>query len=129
VTSYSKQVPTPANYLGYTIGTPEKLTYSKNIYGYMRALEKAVPQVKVFSMGQTEEEREMILVAVSDEANIARLAHYREITGKLADPRKLTDADAKQLIVEGLPMYWVTGSIHSSETGSPEMLTELAYRT
>ncbi len=124
----SEQVPSPAKHLGYAIGTPDKLTYSKDIYGYMRALEKATPRVKVFSMGRTEEDREMILVAVSDEANIARLARYREITGRLADPRKLTDADAKQLIAEGLPMYWATGSIHSSETGSPEMLMEMAYR-
>ena len=25
-------------------------------------------------------------------------------------------------------MYWASGSIHSPETGSPEMLMELAYR-
>lgn len=124
----SEQVPTPAKHLGYVIGTPEKLTYSKDIYSYMRALEKATPRVKVFSMGRTEEDREMILVAVSDEANIARLARYKEITARLADPRGLPDAEAKRLIAEGLPMYWATGSIHSSETGSPEMLMELAYR-
>ena len=26
------------------------------------------------------------------------------------------------------PIYWLSGSIHSPETGSPEMLMELAYR-
>lgn len=124
----SEHVPSPAKFLGYPVGTPDKLTYSKDIYGYMRALEKASPRVKVFSIGRTEEDREMILVAVSDEANISRLERYKEITARLADPRKLTDADAKQLIAEGLPFYWATGSIHSSETGSPEMLMELAYR-
>ncbi len=124
----SEQVPTPAKFLGYPAGTPDKLTYSKDIYGYMRALEKASPRVKVFSMGRTEEDREMLLIAASDEANIGRLERYKEITARLADPRKLTDADAKQLIAEGLPFYWATGSIHSSETGSPEMLMELAYR-
>ena len=29
---------------------------------------------------------------------------------------------------EVVPMYWLTGSLHSTETGSPEMLMELAYR-
>jgi hypothetical protein len=110
------------------LGTPEKLTYSKDIYAYFRALEKSTPRVKVFSIGQSEEGREMILAVVSDEANMARLDRYREITARLADPRKLTDAEARRLIQEGLPMYWATGSIHSPETGAPEMLMELAYR-
>jgi hypothetical protein len=124
----SDTVPTPEKVLGYIAGAPDHLTYSKDIYSYMRALEKASPRVKVFSMGQTEEGREMMLVAVSDEANIAKLDRYKEINAKLADPRKTTDAEAEKLIAEGLPMYWATGSLHSTETGSPEMLMELAYR-
>jgi hypothetical protein len=124
----SASVPTPDKVLGYIIGAPNKLTYSKDIYAYMRALEKASPRVRVFSIGQTEENREMLLVAVSDEANLQKLSRYREITARLADPRKISDAESKQLIAEGLPMYWMSGSIHSPETGAPEMLMEMAYR-
>ena len=124
----SDTVPTPEKVLGYAIGTPNKLTYTKDIYRYMRELEKATPRVKVFSIGRSEEGRETLLVAVSDEANIRKLDRYREINARLADPRKTSDAEAKQLIDEGLPMYWASGSIHSPETGSPEMLMELAYR-
>ena len=68
------------------------------------------------------------MVAVSDEANIQKLDRYREINARLADPRKTPAAEAKQLIDEDVPMYWASGSIHSPETGSPEMLMELAYR-
>src|SRR5207244_5629289 len=77
---------------------------------------------------KSEQGREQMLVVVSDEANLAKLARYKEITAKLADPRKLTDDDAKQLESEGKAIYWLSGSIHSPETGSPEMLMELAYR-
>jgi len=35
---------------------------------------------------------------------------------------------AETLIGEGMAFYWASGSIHSTETGSPEMLMELAYR-
>src|SRR5579863_3967747 len=124
----SDSVPTPEKVLGYIVGTPQKLTYTKDIYRYMRALEQATPRVKVFSIGRSEEGRETLLVAVSDEANISKLDRYRDITARLADPRKTPDAEARQLIDEGLPMYWASGSIHSPETGSPEMLMELAYR-
>ncbi len=122
------RVPTPEKVLGYAIGTPDKLTYSKDIYRYMRELEKATPRVKVFSIGPTEGGREMLLVAVSDEANIAKLDRYREINARLADPAQVPAAEANALLAEGLPMYWTSGSIHSSEIGSPEMLMELAYR-
>jgi Zinc carboxypeptidase len=124
----SATVPTPEKVLGYVIGTPEKLTYTKDIYRYMRELEKASPRVKVFSMGQSEEGREMLLVVIADEKTIQQLDQYKGTTAKLADPRKIFDEQAKPLFGEGKPMYWATGSIHSPETGSPEMLMELAYR-
>src|SRR5439155_25500609 len=86
------------------------------------------PRVKVWSIGASEEGREMLVAAVSDEANLDRLDRYKEITASLADPRGLSDAEAQKLIAEGKPIYWADGSIHSPETGAPEMLMELAYR-
>jgi hypothetical protein len=124
----SATVPTPEKVLGYAIGTPGKLTYTKDIDRYFRELEKASPRVRVFSIGQSEEGREFVLVAISDEANLRRLERLKHINALLADPRQTPQAEADKLIAEGVPMYWTTGSIHSPETGSPEMLMELAYR-
>jgi hypothetical protein len=125
----SAKVPTPEKVLGYPIGTPGKLTYTKDQYRYYRELERATPRVKTFSAPEKSEEgREQMLVVVSDEANLAKLSRYKEITSKLADPRQTSEEMAKQLIAEGKAVYWASGSIHSTETGSPEMLMELAYR-
>src|SRR5580693_3811619 len=124
----SATVPTPEKVLGYIVGAPNKLTYTKDIYRYMRELEKASKRVKVFTIGRSEEGREIMLVAVSDEANIARIDHFKDLTARLADPRKTTQAEADRITSEALPFYWLSGSIHSPETGSPEMLMELAYR-
>lgn len=124
----SDTVPSPDKLLGYVIGAPNKLTYTKDIYRYFRALAAASPRVKIFNAGKSEEGRDFMLIALSDESNIAQLDHLKEITAKLADPRKITDAEAQQLIATGKPFYWASGSIHSPETGSPEMLMELAYR-
>ncbi|HLG14791.1 MAG TPA: M14 family zinc carboxypeptidase [Blastocatellia bacterium] len=125
----SATVPSPDKVLGYVIGTPNKLTYTKDLYRYYRELEKATPRVRVFTAPERSEDgKEQLLVAVSDEANLAKLDRYKEITARLADPRRVTDAEAQQLIGEGKVMYWASGSIHSPETGSPEMLMEMAYR-
>jgi hypothetical protein len=125
----SDKVPSPEKVLGYAIGTPNKLTYTKDMYRYYRELERATPRVRVFTAPEKSEEgKEQLLVLVSSEENLARLDRYKEITARLADPRRISEAEAKQLIAEGKVFYWASGSIHSPETGSPEMLMELAYR-
>jgi hypothetical protein len=124
----SATVPTPLKFLGYIAGAEGHLTYAEDVHRYLRALEAASPRVKVFSIGRTEEGREMVVAVVSSDETIAHLDHYREITRKLSDPRHVSDADAQALLTEGKPIYYATGAIHSPETGSPEMLMELAYR-
>src|SRR5437773_8876409 len=125
----SDKVPSPDKVLGYTIGAPGHLTYTKDMYRYYHELEKATSRVRTFiAPEKSEEGKEQMLIAVGDEAAIAKLDRYKQITARLADPRKVTDAEAEQLIGEGEALYWASGSIHSPETGSPEMLMELAYR-
>src|SRR5919197_5997958 len=85
----SKTVPTPKTVLGDVAGAPGKLPYAEEVYDYMRRLEKASPRVKVFSIGKTEEGREMIAVAVSSDANMAKLEENRQRLAKLGDPRTL----------------------------------------
>src|SRR5258707_10193788 len=96
----------------------------------MRLLEKATPRVKVVSIGTTEEGREMIAVAVSSEANLKNLEQTRQPLANLAAPRTihLDDAEADNLVAESVPVYYITGTIHSPETGAPTALMELAYR-
>ncbi|HEY0430740.1 MAG TPA: M14 family zinc carboxypeptidase, partial [Pyrinomonadaceae bacterium] len=125
----SDKVPSPDKVLGYIVGTPNKLTYTKDLYRYYRELAKTSPRVRVFSAPEKSEEgKEQLLVAVGDENLLAKLDRYKEITAKLADPRQINEQEATALIGEGKVFYWASGSIHSPETGSPEMLMELAYR-
>ena len=85
----SDKVPSPLKANGYIAGADGHLTYAEDVHKYMRALEAASPRVKVFSIGKSEEGREMILVAISSEKTIANLNHYRDITKRLSDPRTL----------------------------------------
>jgi hypothetical protein len=126
----SKTVPTPAKVLGDVSGAPDFLPYAEDVYKYFRMLEAATPRVKVFTIGHTEEGREQIAVAIADadllkgaDANKARLA-------QLADPRTINfdDAKARTLIDQSVPVYYITGTIHSPETGAPTALMELGYR-
>src|SRR6266568_6986303 len=119
----STTVPTPLKVLGYVPGTLGRLAYVAELNRYFDALAAAAPnRVKKFSLGKSDEGRESIVVAMSDEANIADLEQNRLALGRLADPRGLSATDRAQIIKTAKPTYWLSGSIHSPETGSPEML-------
>jgi len=126
----SQTVPTPEAVLGDVAGAPNMLPYAEDVYRYFRMLAKASPRVRVFSIGKTEEGREMIAVAIADESLMKDLDANKARLAQLADPRKLgmDDAKAAALIKQTVPVYYITGTIHSTETGAPTALMELGYR-
>src|SRR5215475_13496058 len=126
----SSTVPTPEKVLGDISGAPDILPYAEDVYRYFRMLESASPRVKVVTIGHTEEGREMIAVAVADESLIKNYKENDARLAKLADPRtiNMNDATAEELVKQSVPVYYITGTIHSPETGAPTALMELAYR-
>lgn len=124
----SDTVPSPLKFFGRIPGTPGELTYAHDIERYYEALAQASPRAKFWKIGQSEEGRDMFMLAVADEQTIKDLDKYKETLASLGDPRKTTEAQAQQLIHMGKPIYWINSGIHSPETGGPEMLIELAYR-
>ena len=126
----STTVPSPSAVLGDVAGAPGILPYTADVHRYFRMLAAASPRVRVISIGMSEEGRERIAVAVSSEANLERQKENDARLAQLADPRllKLDDARAESLITSSVPVYYITGTIHSPETGAPTALMELAYR-
>src|SRR4051812_27571183 len=125
----SNTVPTPLKFLGRIIGTPGELTHAADIDRYLQAVAQAAPQrAKYWTIGKTEEGRDMVVLAIGDEQTISQLTTYKSYVNALSDPRKTSDARAKEIIAQAKPIYWITSGIHSPERGGPEMLMELAYR-
>ena len=124
----SDTVPTPLKFFHRIVGTPGELTYAKDIYRYYEALDKASDRISMWRIGTTEEGRDMVLLAVADEATIKQIDKYKGMIASLTDPRKTTEQQAQQLIRTAKLIYWITSGMHSTETGGPEMLIELPYR-
>jgi len=130
----SATVPAPSKVLGDVAGAPGILPYTADVNRYFRMLAAASPRVRVISIGMSEEGRERIAVAVSSEANLEHQKENDARLAQLADPRLLKrdkafdDARAESLITSSVPVYYITGTIHSPETGAPTALMELAYR-
>jgi hypothetical protein len=122
----SATVPSPTRFLGHIAGAPGELTRTAKIYAYYRALAAATPRVRVETLGKSEEGREMLLVLVGE--NLSAAEALRADMAALADPRRTDEAAMERIVAHGRPFYWLQGGLHSTETGSPEMLMELAYR-
>lgn len=122
-------IPTPKDVLGYIAGAPGKLTYYADMIEYMNRLAQASARVKVVPIGKTWEDREMVIVVISDEANMSRLEENKELLAQLSDPRIIkTETEARTLIDRITPTYLLACNLHSPESGAAEAALEMAYR-
>ncbi|HTZ46497.1 MAG TPA: M14 family zinc carboxypeptidase [Verrucomicrobiae bacterium] len=124
----SSKVPSPRAFFGRIMGAPGELMNAEKAYAYCRALAAASPRVRVFTIGKSEEGREILLVAIADEKGIAQLEQLKAATAALADPRKTGPEAAEKLIAQSRPIYYFNAALHSDETGSTESVLETAYR-
>jgi hypothetical protein len=121
-------VVSPSDHFGHPVGKPGVLHRVEEIYGYFGALAASSPRVQFDLLGETEEGRNLALVKVGSEANLARLDEIKVGLNALADPRQTSPEQAERLIADLPAIYTFYAGLHSPETGSPEMVMEMAYR-
>jgi hypothetical protein len=124
----SSSVVSPRAFLHRIPGAPGELVDSAAAYGYCRALAASSPRVRLFTIGRSEEGRDIVLLAIADEQGIRDLERLKAATAALADPRRTDAAAAEALIAASRPIYYLNAALHSDETGSTESVLELAYR-
>ncbi len=95
----SKGIPSPTAFFGRILGARGEFVDSAKAQSYCRALAAASPRVRVFSIGRSEEGREILMVAVADENGIRDLDRLKAATASLADPRTISPDAAGSLIL------------------------------
>jgi len=124
----SSTVPSPVSFFGRILGAPGEFVNTAKAHAYCRALAEASPRVRVFPIGRSEEGREILMVAIADEAGIRDLDRLKAATASLADARTTSPSTAEALIASSRPIYYLNAGLHADETGSAEAVLELAYR-
>ncbi len=122
------KIPSPLEHFGEIVGAPDILHNTTEIYSYFDKLSHTSTWLKWEKVGTSEEGRPMYLAIIGNEETLNRIPHYKSQLAKLADPRKISSNDLETILSDSKPVYYVNGGMHSTETGSPEMLMELAYR-
>jgi Zinc carboxypeptidase len=124
----SGSVPSPEKFFRRIMGASGELAGTEKAYSYARALAAVSPRVRVFTIGKSEEGRDIVMLAIADEAGIRDIERLKSATAALADPRRTDQAAAEKLVAASRPIYYFNAALHSDETGSTEAMLELAYR-
>ena len=121
------QVPSPESFFGFRLGTDGRLASAEQIERYFEAVAAQSNRARIVDLGPTTEGHRTIAAIVSAPENIQNLERIRDANQRLADPRTLLPDDAHQLERTQKAVVAIGGSIHASEIGATQALTELLY--
>lgn len=125
--SAAQQIPSPEEFFGFKMGTDGELAHWYKIVEYFNLLSDRSDRVTVENIGESTLGNQFLLAIFSSSDNLNNLEKYREISKKLADPRGLSDGEIDELIKNGKYVCAQTYSLHASEVGGTQCVSELAY--
>src|SRR5687767_11199161 len=111
---FSQNVPTPEQFLGYSIG--KAYTPHHKIVSYFKALAAARPDmIKLEKYGETYEGRELMLAYISSPSNVQNLENIRK------NNLSLTGLNSGSATTQNTPsVVWLSYNVHGNETSSSE---------
>jgi zinc carboxypeptidase len=125
--SAQSRVTSPREEFGHAIGDDYFLANYAQMIDYWRVLDRQSDRMKMVRIGTTAEGRPMWMAIITSPENHKRLAHYQEISRRLALAEDLTDAQARSLAAEGKAVVWIDGGLHASEVLGAQQLIQTVY--
>lgn len=124
--TYDPRVPTPRSILGYAFG--ERFTTHRAMLRYIERLAAASPRIRVDTVARSFEGREMLLLTVSSEANMARLDQLQADARRIADPRGAAAGEVEAAVRRLPAVVWLAHSVHGGEASGVEAGLALLYQ-
>ncbi len=123
----AQSLPTPEAVLGFRPGADYRLATYEESLDYFRRLDAASDRMTMVRVGTTSFGRPWWVALISTPENLRAAERHREIARRLADPRGLTDEDARALAREGRAIVDINGGLHASESAGAQHTIQLAY--
>jgi hypothetical protein len=116
-------IPTPDEYLGYTLG--DRFTPWDRIVDYFNELTRHSPLITFQKIGETYEHRPLMIAVITSQANRAKLDAIRHDIASLANAD--VDAARAQEIARTTPaIAWLAFGVHGNESSSAEAAMKVA---
>lgn len=117
----------PEQFFGFRMGADRKLANWDKLHEYYQQLAKGSNRIKLVELGKTSEGRPYIALFISSPANLAKLDRLRQLNARLADPRGLSEAEAKTLVAEARAVVIQSFALHSSEVAASQTAAEFVH--
>src|SRR5258708_1990523 len=117
----------PKEALGFEIGDDYQLATYTQLAAWWKKLAAESDRMKLVEIGQTEEGRPQLMAILTSPENHRKLAHYKEISRRLAQAEGLTDEQAHALAHEGKAVVWIDGGLHATDVLGAHQLMEFVY--
>jgi hypothetical protein len=124
----ANRITSPQEAFGFNIGDDYHVATYTQLETYWKKLATESDRMKLVAIGLTAEGRHQYMAILSSPENLHRLAHYQEISSKLAHAEGLTDEQAHALAREGKAVVWIDGGLHATETVGSQQLIEHVYQ-
>ncbi len=120
-------ITTPKEALGFDIGEDYRVANYTQLEAYWKKLASESDRMKLVDIGLTAEGRHQYMAIISSPENMRRLAHFKEISARLAHAEGMTDEQARGLAHEAKAIVWIDGGLHATETVGSQQLMEHVY--
>jgi hypothetical protein len=117
-------VPTPDEFLGYTLGA--RFTPHARILDYFRMLATRSNLITLQQFGETYEHRPLMLAVITSPKNRAALDSIRANIAALTDPNATSQARANEIAHATPAVAWLAFGVHGNESSSAEVSMEVA---
>jgi hypothetical protein len=122
---YDARIATPDTLLGFAHGsqaaTPEE------IHAALLAWAAQSDRLRVHTYARSHQGRPLSVAIVSSPANLARLDALQDELDELADPRRTSEARAREIIARAPAVAYIAHSIHGNETSGGDAALGLVY--
>jgi hypothetical protein len=122
-------VQAPADFLGFRVGTDNKLARWDKIVDYLRQVSSASNRVRVRELGKTSNGNPFLLLEIASPETLQQIDRYKALERKLYfQGGTPADSERDEIFRSGKAVLLVTCSIHATEIGASQMSLELVHR-
>ncbi len=124
----ARHITSPKEEFGYDVGADYRLINYSQLEAWWKKLATQSDRVKLTDIGLTAEGRHQWMAVISSPENLKNLAHYKEISQKLAAAEGLSSDQAHAMAREGKAVVWIDGGLHATEVAGSQQLLEMIYQ-
>jgi len=121
-------IPSPQQYFGFELGTSGKLARFEKITQYLKLIGDNSNRADYQVIGKTVLGKDFPLMHISAPKNLQRIDQILAANDRLADPRGLSEEEAKALAADHIPVYYLEAGMHSTEVGPVQVIPRIVHR-